>query len=218
MAEHLPLMNIYFPPACESELHQAMKRRATSPWAPQENDAFDRPAEDGWYYFHREVVADQPSCTLCIAREKEGHWVVQNVVPDEGQISHIPLDTWKAILSEFESQIAEPAADAVEGLTAIEVSEYRLEDYFSPDAVGLLETFCATSNQGDLGSHPSDQEKWIRFLLAAYDDGKRTHCDVFGNCLRTAGWWPEEGIPQLVREYDFAVRLLRQSGRRPRRE
>ena len=109
--------------------------------------------------------------------------------------------------------IADPAAETVEGMTGIELSQYRLQDYVSPDTVGLLETFCATSNQGDLGSHLSDQEKWIRFLLAAFDDGNVVHCEIFGNCLKTAGWWPEEGIRRLVREYDFAMRLLEQSGR-----
>ena len=36
---------------------------------------------------------------------------------------------------------------------------------------------------------------------------------IFGNCLKSAKWWPEEGICRLVREYDFAMRLLKQSGR-----
>jgi len=212
VVEHFPAMHIHFPPARESELHEEMKRLATSPWTPQENDAFDRSPMEGSCYFHRDVVGDHSSCTLCIRRERDGHWVVQAIVPDDGQISQIPLDMYKAILGEFESLIAEPAAKVVEGMTAIEFSQYRLEDYFSPDAVALLETFCATSNQGDLGSHPSDQEKWIRFLLAAYADGKNIHCDIFGSCLKTAEWWPEDDIRRLVHEYDFAMRLLQQFG------
>jgi len=190
-----------------------MKLRATSPWAPQEHDAFNRPPKDDSYYFHRDVVGDQPSCTLCIRRKKEGHWLVQTIVPDEGQIRQIPLDVYKIILGEFESQIAEPATAAVEGMTAIELSLYRLEDYFSPDCVRLLEEFCTTSN--GLGSHPSDQEIWMRFLLAAFDHGRDIHCDIFGKCLKTAEWWPEEHIPKLVHEYDFAMHLLQLAGRNP---
>jgi len=212
--ERCPAMNIHFPPARENELHENMSRRATPPWSAKETDAFERAAKDGFFYFHREMVNDQPACTLCIERVRQGHWVVQNIVPDKGQISTIPIDMYKAILREFESTIAEPAAESVNGMTAIELSQYRLQDYFSPKAVGLLETFCLTSNQGDLGSHSSDQEKWIRFLLTAFDDGNDIHCDVFGNCLKTAEWWPEDGIPRLVHEYDFAMRLMRQSGRR----
>lgn len=213
MAEHYQRINIHFPPARETEIHAEMKHRATSPWSPQVKDALGRPAEDGSFYFHRDVVSDEPSCTLCIRREKEGHWVVQAIVPDEGQINPIPLDVHKVILCEFESKIAEPAADCVQGMTSIELSKYRLEDYFSPQAVGLLDKFCATSNMSDLGSHPSDQEKWINFLLTAFDDGKDIHCDIFGKCLKTAGWWPEDEVWRLVNEYDFAMRLLQQSGR-----
>lgn len=204
-------MNIHFPPARESELHAEMKRLASAPWAPHPHDAFERPPQDGSFYFHRDVVGDHPSCTLCIRREKDGHWIVQAIVPDEDRPQQIPLEAYKAILNEFNSQIAEPAAEKVKGMTGIELSHYRLEDYFSQNAVGLLETFCHTSN--GFGSHPSDQEKWMRFLIAAYDDGNDVHCDVFGNCLKTAEWWPEKDIPRLVREYDFAMCLLHQSGR-----
>ena len=54
---------------------------------------------------------------------------------------------------------------------------------------------------------------WMNFLICAYDEGKNVHCDIFGKCLRASGWWPEDGIRDLVHEYDFALRLLRQSGR-----
>jgi hypothetical protein len=206
-------MNIHFPPAKESELYAEMKRHTRLPWTSQDHDAFNRPPKDGSFFFHRDAVNEDPSSTLCICREKDGHWVVQAIVPDEGQPNPIPLDTYKAMLTEFETMIAEPAAEAAGGMTAIELSQYRLEDYFSPTTVRLLETFCATSNQGDLGSHPSDQEKWMRFLLAAFDDANDVYCDVFGNCLKTAEWWPETGIHRLVREYGFAMRLLEQLGR-----
>ena len=136
MAEHKPLMNINFPPERELDLRAEMTRRATSPWSPQEHDAFQRPPQDGFFYFHRAVVGDAPSCTVCIQRKKRGHWVVHTIVPDEGQcISSIPLDMYKTILTTFDSEIAEPAAERVEGMTAIELSQYRLEDYFSPTAV-----------------------------------------------------------------------------------
>lgn len=82
MVEHFPAMNIHFPPTRENELHEEMKRRATSPWSSQENDALGDPPEDGFFFFHRVVVNDEPSCTLCISREEEGHWVIQAIVPD----------------------------------------------------------------------------------------------------------------------------------------
>lgn len=148
-----------------------------------------------------------PSVLFCVTRRSRGHYSAFNIVPEE--LIQIPKDQYVALLREFDSLIAEPAALEVGGMTAMETDKRTLEDYFSPEAVRLLETFCKTSNVGDLGSHPSDQEKWMAFLLHAYRDGAKVHCDVFGECLKARGWWPEKYIDRLVHEYDFAMRLLR---------
>jgi hypothetical protein len=211
--EHFPQMDIRFPPAKETELHEEMKHLASSPWSSQTHDPHGRPANSGRFYFHRDNVGDEPSCTVCIWRKEPGYWIVLNIVPDEGQGHQIPIDQYKKILTNFELEIAEPATETIKGITSIGTSQYRLEDYFSRKAVKLLQHFCETSNQSDLGQHLSDQEKWMEFLLQVYDDNTDVHCDEFGRCLYAAGWWPEYGIPRLVSEYDFAMRLLRQSGR-----
>jgi hypothetical protein len=117
------------------------------------------------------------------------------------------------MLKAFDIEIAGPAAESVEGLSAIGTTKYRLEDHFSPKAVKLLERFCKTSNMSDGGSHPSDQVKWMEFLLCVYDDGGDVHCDIFRYALTESGWWYEAGIPDLVHEFDFTMRLLKRSGR-----
>jgi hypothetical protein len=211
--EHYPQMQIHFPQAKEAELYEKMKQLALLPWSPQEHDPHGRPAESGHFYFHRNRVGDEPSCTVCIWRDKPDYWIVGSIVPDEDEVHEISIGSYKKILTSFESEIACPAAEFVGGITSIGISQYRLEDYFSRRAVKLLQNFCETSNKGDLGTHLSDQEKWIAFLLQVYDDGNEVHCDTFGNCLKTAKWWPNEGISTLVHEYDFAMRLLKQSGR-----
>jgi len=211
--EHYPKMDIHFPQAREEELHEEMKRLAIAPWSPQQCNPHGKPADEDSFYFHRAIVGDEPSCTVCIRRNEPGYWIVTNIVPDEGQVHQIPIEQYKKILTNFESEIANPAAVAIEGITSIEISQYRLEDYFSRESVKLLQHFCETSNQIDWGQHPSDQKKWMEFLLRVYDDNIYVHCDVFGRCLHTAGWWPEDGIQRLVSEYDFAMRLLEQSGR-----
>lgn len=208
--EHYPKMDIRFSPASEDKLHKEMQRLATAPWSPQPYDPFKRTPNDGRFYFHRDVVGNQPSCTVCIWRKKPGHWIVTNLVPDEGQITKIPIGQYKDILNCFESEIAEPAATSIGGMTSIEMSQYRLQDYFSSKAVTLLKNFCESSNQSDLGQHPSDQKKWIDFLLHVYSDNNNIHCDIFGQCLQSENLWPETGIQQLVSEYDFAMRLLEQ--------
>lgn len=212
--ERYPQMHIRFPQAKEPELYEKMKQLAHPPWSPQQHDPHGRPAESGRFYFHRDRVGDEPSCTICIWRKEQCYWIVSNIVPDEGECHKIPIEQFKKILTNFDSEIASPAVEFVKGIPPqIDTSQYRLEDYFSRQAVKLLQHFCETSNQGDLGTDLSDQEKWMAFLLQVYDDGNEVHCDIFRYCLQAAKWWPEKGIPILVKEYDFAMRLLKQSGR-----
>jgi hypothetical protein len=203
-----PLMDIRFSASKEAELVAAMQAKAASPWCWQTHDAFGRPPEEGSLYFHRDGRAPDPPCTLCIRRKAPGHLVVDAVVPDAESVDTIPLDRYVRILREFDSDIAGPLAESFGGMTSLETASCTPEDYFSPTAVRLLERFCTTSNAGDLGSHLSDQEKWMDFLLQAYADGGNVHCDVFGECVRAKGWWPEAGISRLVREFDFAMRLM----------
>ena len=103
------------------------------------------------------------------------------------------------------------------GITSIDTARRSLEDYFPAEAVRLLKWFCTSSNHSDRGSHPSDQMKWISFLLCVYRTQTEVDGDRFGALLKAKGWWPEEHIPTLVDEYVLAMRLLEQAdGRMPR--
>jgi hypothetical protein len=201
-------MNIRFPIHQEVELVETMKARAKVPWQWRRHDPHGKPAVDGKFYFHRDEAGAEPACTLCILRQDPGNLVVVNIVPDE--LTQLTIDQYVRILRDFDESIAEPAADAVGGMTIIDTDKRRLEDYFSPQAIRLLQRFCDTSNASDLGSHPSDQKKWMEFLLHVHrNSASHVHCDVFGACLRATDWWPNVEIDRLVREYDFAMGLLR---------
>ncbi len=200
--EKTPQLRIGFEPVHEVELLEYMKQLAQSPpWTPLEKNPMGHPAKDGFAFFHRDVVGVDPSCILCIQRTKDGLWAVGAFVPDEGQT--FPLDSCKAVLRDFDARIAEPAAKKFGGATELDYSEYELRRYFSPAEVALLESYCSSS-----GSHSSDQEEWVDFLLTVHDSPKQVDCDVFRNCLRTSKWLDEERIQNLAHEYDFAARLL----------
>ena len=203
-----PLMDIHFPGSREGELLESMKSNAADSdlWQWQSQDPFGRSPESGKFYFHRDANNDEPSCTLCILRKEAGHFIVHTITPDK--YGRIPIDHYVSILNDFDTYIAGPAADTLSGMTAIGTSKHTLNDYFSQEAIRLLKNFCTTSN-GD-GSHPADQDKWRAFLIHAHRNNDDVHCDTFGACLKEAEWWPEESIPQLVHEYDFAMELLHQ--------
>lgn len=204
-----PQMDILFPAAKEADLLGIMQERASVPWSWQRGDPFGRPPEDGNFYFHRDARQSDPPCTLCIARTSPGKLVVRNIVPDANTVHEIARERYVAVLREFDEQIACPAAELLKGMTMIGTAKQTLEDHFSVEAVRLLERFCTSANAGDGGSHPGDQDKWIAFLQQIHREESSVHCDTFGKCLLAKNWWPADAIPKLVREYDFATRLLR---------
>ncbi len=203
-----PLMDIHFPGNREHELLEAMKSRVTESdlWKWQPHDPHGRPSENGKFYFHRDVSNGEPPCTLCIYRKELGHFIVNGIIPDANTVNRIPVEQYVQILTEFDTLIAGPATEALSGMTAVGTCKHTLNDYFSNEAVRLLELFCTTSN--GYGEHPADQDKWFSFLLYVHRNKENIHCDIFGSCLRETGWWPDDGISKLVYEYDFALQLL----------
>jgi hypothetical protein len=134
------------------------------------------------------------------------------MVPDEGLVAdELPLEQYIRLLQDFDERVAGPAAELIGGMTQMGTSKHTLSDYFSQTAVDLLDSFCRSANKADLGTHPLDQHRWMAFLLDVHRNDDPVHCDTFRGCLATSGWWPERGIDRLVREFDFAMRLLRQA-------
>jgi hypothetical protein len=201
-------MNIRFPETSEAELFEAMESRAVGPWRWRAVEAGSPMA--GYVCFHRDQVGEDRAATVCLWREAPGNLAVVAIVPDESaELEPMPVDEYVRILRAFDAQIAEPAAESVGGITSIDADKRSLEDYFSRESVRLLERFCKTSNAADGGCHPSDQEKWVAFLLHVHESGSDVPADTFAACLRAAEWWPEERIATLVTEFELAMRLLR---------
>lgn len=203
-----PDMDIRYPEDAEASLAEGMASRASGLWK-QSGSPVNRPTGDGEYFFHRDTDGVIPACTVCIGRKAPGHSVVRNIVPDK-MGENIAIEQYVAVLQEFNASIAEPATEAVDGMTSIDTNKRTLEDYFSKESIELLRYFCETSN--GYGSHASDQRKWRAFLLHVHRNEKeKVHCDVFGRLLKATGWFPEDGIADLVHEYDFALELLEQA-------
>jgi hypothetical protein len=205
-----PGLDIRFPESRKAELIEAMKSGAVPPWNWRPSESFNDPSVKDYLIFHRDRVGADPPCTVWLYPESPGKLTVANIVPDPKAVrDRIPIERYVSILRDFDCTIAEPAAAAVEGLTSMDTHQRSLEDYFPAESIRLLEWFCTTSNAGDGGTHPSDQAKWMSFLLSVHRSRTDVNCDIFGACLRAKQWWPEDGIPDLVHEYDFAMRLLR---------
>jgi hypothetical protein len=204
-----PELDIYFPEASEALLVRAMQDRANGLWQSQDFDAFERPAKDGHYFFHRDGDDVTPPVTLCAARKEPGHLYVPNIVPDSTK-DEIP--NLLAVVQEFDTEIAAPAVEEVGGMTSVGADQQSIEDHFSTRSIELLKHFCKSSNPGDLGQHTRDQEKWMAFLIYVYRNEKeRVSGDEFGELLQDEQWWPDSDIRRLASQYNFAMQLLEQA-------
>jgi hypothetical protein len=204
-----PDLTIRFAHEREAELIGEMTRLAKAPWSRQVDNTHGQPAEHDYFYFHRDEVDTDPPLATVLKRREPGVLIVTHVLPDEiGPELDVPQ--YDRILREFDAQIVDPAAKAVEGWSDIDSTEYRLEDYFSPRAVELLTSFSQCNNYG---SHPSDREIWYKFLLQVFDDGNNVDADLFRNCLKASGIWPQYDVNRLAREYYMAMEILERSGR-----
>jgi hypothetical protein len=200
-----PDMNIRFPETREADLVEGMKSRAQGPWRWR-----DVPRKKDYLFFDRDAAGPDPVCTLAIDRREPGNWIVVNITP-QSKVEHgrLSVEQYVGLLQDFDRQIAEPAAEELGGLTSIDAHERRLADYFSPRSLELLQRFCETSNVSTLGSHPSDQWKWMSFLLNVHRSGELVYPHLFGALLKAERWWPAKGIRRLVNEYELAMELLR---------
>lgn len=209
-------LEIRFPVERESVLWEEMNRRAAFPWSPQSHDALGRtPAHDCLHFhFARQPDSDLPSSTFCIRRKGHDLWLVEAIIADEHEAHQIPDDQYKRLMHRFDEEVAQVAAEAADGMTSLVGGQYRLEDHFSLRARNLLRSFRMSPNRG---THLYDRDRWMDFLLQAYDDAKVKNespasGDVFGWCLETEGGWIADDV-RLRREYDFAMTLLKHAGR-----
>jgi hypothetical protein len=204
-----PDMTIRFPPSREAELIERMKARARPPWRLQPPEAVADVCRDDYYFFGRGEVGAIPPVDVCLLRGEPGKLTAINIIQRvDTRAPQLTIEQYVGILREFDQLIAEPAAEEVGGMTAIETHERGLADYFTAESVDLLRFFCKTSNVSTLGAHPTDREKWMRFLVSVHRSGIEVRPETFWSILEGENLWPKEGIDQLVREYEFAMELL----------
>jgi hypothetical protein len=87
-------------------------------------------------------------------------------------------------------------------------AEYRLSEHLPPDVYQKLEAFAISANRTTGSSHPSDQERWLEFLTAAYRQRCLVDPSVLLRWFHEEMHWPEDASLKLAGEYEFARGLL----------
>ena len=193
-----------------AELCKALRSGASSPWrhaGERERElarassvaadflAFDRRSGDG-------IAAS--GLTL---REQPDGYNVANIFPlENGDLS---VSRYNDVLNDFLDRVVNPALTDSDVEVKVTPRRQTITDWTSSAAASALHTFSACANKSTGTGHPADQERWFKFLFAAYDTDSRLDTDLLGRWLVEVEDWPPEMAEHLTDEYRYSMDLLR---------
>jgi hypothetical protein len=188
------------------EYVEEIDARLDRPWE-RARDIEDGPVLSGHRYrvFRRHETADGPGLLLHLLASGQRVYVA-NIVPTE--VHQLTTDEYNAALVEFSSRFAEPAAAALGLAIDLGVPEVDLAAEVGEDVFQDLLAFSRASNRSTGSSHPSDRERWFRFLVALHRSGIELSTGLLEQWLLLDGW-PESVAHDLMLEFEFAMGLLK---------
>ena len=189
-----------------SRFFDELAGRASPPWARDRTKEEDtHQLGEPTYIFTRQADTRVPGALVALAKATDGRWYVTNIVPEEfGSLSY---DQYNRILMEFYEQVLQHLTDEHAVSLELTSGDLEIDDLLVPETARLLRLFSAAANKSSGGSHPLDQERWLRFLSAAHRDHATLTADLLRRFLTEDGW-PEDAAIKLASEYEFALDLL----------
>jgi hypothetical protein len=148
----------------------------------------------------------RPAAVVFVTQKEAGLFYVPNVIPrDQRELSH---DAYNDILAEFHDRYVRPAADRTGVRVELTDTQADLSSWLSPAAAQKLRGFSAAANRSTGASHPSDQDRWMDFIVAAHRDGSRLDAHTLRRWLTEVENWPPEVAQRLALEYEFGKEVL----------
>ena len=155
--------------------------------------------------FRREASASFPAAGLTVLGNDEGY-EVPNIVPlSPGALN---FREYNAVLEDFRERVASPVAVGLPLNIEVSNATQDLEDWTSADAATALELFSAAANKASGASHPMDEKRWFRFLVADYRGKKRLGAARLMRWLHEVEGWNEDTAHKLASQYEMGIDLL----------
>lgn len=137
---------------------------------------------------------------------KDSEYKVANIIPTKK--SELGISAYNAVLNDFLTQVAEPAAHECGFTIELTAPRQTLEDWFSPESASALRSFSVLANKAV--SHPLDVERWNSFLISTHRSGERMDSGLLARWLTEIEGWPDDKAIELAIEYEVALGLLKQ--------
>ncbi|MCP2221702.1 hypothetical protein [Bradyrhizobium elkanii] len=201
-------LTIVGPQSKRGELREALIKTAAAPWKQAldaEHDLRRMSRGDDIIVFQREADSRLPAAGLTLWSRASGYEITNIVPKTVGQLTYAQ---YNGLLQEFERSIAKPAATIVGFVVEVSAPRQTLEEWVSPEVARALEGFSHLANKSTGSSHPSDQARWLRFLILSYRSAKKLDSDLLRRWLVEVDGWDEDHAFKLVVEYEFGLDLL----------
>lgn len=166
------------PTSAVAALRQALKDRATPPWryATEKEEQLRELGEEGdALAFERAVTPGFEAAELVLIADDDG-LKVANIVPRE--LSELTHRAYNAILADFASEVARPAAMDAGYSVVMSNSTLQLENMVSPAVAEALRRFSVLANKSTGASHPLDRDRWFDFILLAHRENAQLDASV----------------------------------------
>lgn len=196
------------PASAVATLRQALKDRATPPWryATEKEEQLRELGEEGdALAFERAVTPGFEAAGLVLIADDDG-LKVANIVPRE--LSELTHRAYNAILADFASEVARPAAVDAGYSVVMSNSTLQLENVVSPAVAEALRRFSVLANKSTGASHPMDRDRWFDFILLAHRENAQLDASVLARWLSESEGWFEDCARDLAGEYERSRSLL----------
>lgn len=153
----------------------------------------------------REPLESIDESALVLWQEHDGYRIA-NIVPRN--VGELGIAKYNAILRDFVTRVAEPAAKVGGFIVEVTAAQQTLEDWLEEEPAAALRRFSGAANKSTGASHPRDQERWFEFLIAAHRTSARLDTDRLARWLTEVEGWSSETAHELALDYEFALGLL----------
>ena len=131
---------------------------------------------------------------------------VANIVPIEQQ--QLDYDQYNYILNEFYERFAQSAANELQIESKLTPDEEGIDNWFSPIVEEKLTKFSRLANKNTGNSHPSDEQRWLDFIVTSHQNNSSISSEILQRWLTEIEKWSDEVSWNLVSEYESARKLL----------
>ena len=209
-ADHHHLLNVFRDLTLVTDIDRldevaaAITERLADPWrrAAERDETDLNLGMIDWRVFERFADSERPGALLFLVPNRtENHLYVSNIVPTEGH--SLGVENYNEILVEFTNKFARRVADDL--AVRCELTSDWVD--FAGDLGEMAFQALVAASIFPGGTHPSDRERWMRFILTARQEELDVDLVLLARWLEAEGFTPRRAS-HLVEEYDFALKLL----------